>query len=187
MRDLEIRGAGNLLGVQQSGHIAAVGYEHYCQLLEAAVRRLKQLPPKFSVDVEIDLPGSAYLPDEYVSDIRLKIDLYRRLRSAATYDELAEFRRELQDRFGPLPPAARRITELAELKLDAAIWQIKSIHVEGENVVFRYTGRPRAEQLARRQPGLRLVDETSLYLKAPQEVGDPAAILAAVKSVLRPD
>ena len=61
MRDLEIRGAGNLLGTQQSGHIAAVGYELYCQLLEAAVRRMKQLPPKLQIDVNIDLPGEAYI------------------------------------------------------------------------------------------------------------------------------
>ena len=79
MRDLEIRGAGNLLGTQQSGHIAAVGYELYCQLLENAVRQLKQMPPKLSIDVDIALPGEAYLPADYVPDMRLKIDLYRRL------------------------------------------------------------------------------------------------------------
>src|ERR1700735_628165 len=65
MRDLEIRGAGNILGTQQSGHIAVVGYELYCELLEQAVRRLKKLPPKESVDVEVDLPGEAYLPRTY--------------------------------------------------------------------------------------------------------------------------
>ena len=62
MRDLELRGAGNILGTQQSGHIATVGYELYCELLEQAVRKLKQLPPKVTVDVNIDLPGEAYLP-----------------------------------------------------------------------------------------------------------------------------
>src|SRR5688572_19796673 len=77
MRDLEIRGAGNLLGVQQSGHIAAVGYELYCQLLENAVRQAQALSPKLSIDVDIDLPGAAHLPTDYVPDMRLKIDLYR--------------------------------------------------------------------------------------------------------------
>ena len=79
MRDLEFRGAGNVLGNEQSGHIAAVGYELYCQLLDAAVRRLKQLPPQQSIDVTIDLPGQAFFPRGYVDDLRMKIDLYRRL------------------------------------------------------------------------------------------------------------
>ncbi len=79
MRDLEIRGAGNILGTQQSGHIATVGYELYCELLEQAVRRLKKLPPKETIDVHIDLPGEAYIPRSYVPDMRMKIDLYRRL------------------------------------------------------------------------------------------------------------
>ena len=78
MRDLEIRGAGNLLGTEQSGHIAAIGYEMYCELLESAVRKLQRLPPKLTIDVTIDLPGEAYLPQQYVPDMRLKIDLYRR-------------------------------------------------------------------------------------------------------------
>ena len=85
MRDLEIRGAGNLLGTQQSGHIAAVGYELYCQLLENAVRTLQQMPPKVRLDVDIDLPGEAFLPDDYVPDMRLKIDLYRRLTRVSRY------------------------------------------------------------------------------------------------------
>ena len=101
MRDLEIRGAGNILGTQQSGHIATVGYELYCQLLEAAVRRLRNLPPKMEIDVTIDLPGEAYLPRDYVPDLRAKIDIYRRL--ARTFDEggLLEIHQELRDRFGP--------------------------------------------------------------------------------------
>src|SRR6185503_12443442 len=82
MRDLEIRGAGNLLGTEQSGHIAAVGYELYCQLLENAVRSLQKLPQQLSLDVEIDLPLPAYLPADYVDDMRSKIDLYRRMSRA---------------------------------------------------------------------------------------------------------
>ena len=79
MRDLEIRGAGNLLGTEQSGHIATVGYELYCQLLEAAVRNLRRMPAPVSIDVDIDLPIEAYLPDEFVTDSRQKVDVYRRL------------------------------------------------------------------------------------------------------------
>ena len=100
MRDLEIRGAGNLLGTQQSGHIATIGYELYCQILERAVRRLKHLPAKISIHVEVDLPVAAFLPDDYVPDRRQKIDLYRRLARLERFDQVEELRSELRDRFG---------------------------------------------------------------------------------------
>ena len=79
MRDLEIRGAGNILGTQQSGHIAAVGYEMYCQLLENAVRDLKRQPLRTPLDVTVDLPWTAYLPRDYVAGQRQRIEVYRRL------------------------------------------------------------------------------------------------------------
>lgn len=185
MRDLEIRGAGNLLGLQQSGHIATVGYELYCQLLETAVRRLKHLPPRLAIEVDIDLPGAAFLPDHYVPDMRAKIDLYRRLRRAESYNELKDFRTELRDRFGPLPQQVARLVELAELRLVAAIWQITGIRLDGSSLVFYYTDRQRAEQLSRRQPRLRVVDERSIYLKLPPVAGDDRRLLALVKSLLR--
>jgi transcription-repair coupling factor (superfamily II helicase) len=187
MRDLEIRGAGNLLGMQQSGHIAAVGYEFYCELLESAVRSLKQLPRKLSIDVDLELPGAAYLPDEYVPDIRLKIDLYRRLRRVATYGDLDGFREELLDRFGKPPAPAERMIELAELRLDAAVWQIEAVVIEEEHLVFTYTDRPRIEQLAKSYAGpLRIVDHKHAYLKVPEGIDNPGAFLAAAKSVLQP-
>jgi len=92
MRDLEIRGAGNILGTQQSGHIAMVGYELYCELLEQAVRRLKHMPPKQAIDVRVDLPGEAYIPRTYVPDVRMKIDLYRRLARATDGQELVDLK-----------------------------------------------------------------------------------------------
>ena len=187
MRDLEIRGAGNLLGTQQSGHIAAVGYELYCQLLEAAVRRLKQLPPIVSLDVHINLPGEALFPAEYVPDMRAKIDLYRRLVQVASIDQLSEFRQELLDRFGVPPAPVERLLELAELRIDAAIWQISAIYIEGEYLVLRYENRGRIEQLARLSGGrLRIVDKKNAYLPAEQEVADADKILRRAKSVLRP-
>ena len=100
MRDLEIRGAGNILGTQQSGHIAVVGYELYCSLLEQAVHNLKRQPLKQPIEVEIDLPGEGHIPRSYVPDMRLKIDLYRRLARIAGAEELRDLRCELQDRFG---------------------------------------------------------------------------------------
>ncbi len=187
MRDLEIRGAGNLLGTQQSGHIAAVGYELYCELLEAAVRQLKHLPPPMTADVHVNLPGVAYFPANYVPDLRFKIDLYRRLVRVNSADQLTEFRQELLDRFGPPPPPVLRLLELAELRLDAAVWQISAIYVEDQYLVFRFTDRRRIEQLSRLgRNRLRIVDSANAYLPAEQQVSDPQQILDLAKSVLRP-
>src|SRR5262245_36449537 len=187
MRDLEIRGAGNLLGTQQSGHIAAVGYELYCQLLENAVHILQKRPPKVRLEVEIALPGDAYLPPDYVSDLRLKIDLYRRLSRVSRYDELEDFRSELVDRFCEPPRPVERLLDLTELKMDASLWHISTILVEGDFVVFRYDDCPRIEQLVRQQPGkLRLVDEHSVYLPLPPGLTDKDRIWRIVKAVLRP-
>jgi transcription-repair coupling factor (superfamily II helicase) len=187
MRDLEIRGAGNLLGTQQSGHIAAVGYELYCQLLETAVRELKKLPPRLSLDVDIDLPGEAYLPPDYIDDMRLKIDLYRRLARVNHVDQIADFRNELRDRFGAPPDPVERMLALAELKLDAAVWQIAGIHVEDFYLVFEYTQASRIKQLAKLTQGaLRVVDGRSAYYTLAARNMPPDAIIAAAKSVLRP-
>src|SRR6185503_9135587 len=187
MRDLEIRGAGNLLGTQQSGHIATVGYELYCQLLENAVRTLQKMAPRLSLDVDINLPDDAFLPADYVDDMRLKIDLYRRLTRVSTFDELSDFRSELVDRFGEPPPPTVRLLELAELKMEAVTWSITAIFIEQQYVVFRYSDRRRIEQLARHYKGnVRVVDDKSAYLPIPKGLTKPAEILKQVKSVLRP-
>ncbi|WP_246112446.1 transcription-repair coupling factor [Allorhodopirellula solitaria] len=165
MRDLEIRGAGNLLGSQQSGHIAAVGYELYCQLLEDAVRQAKKLPPKLSADVDIDLPIEAYLPDEYVPDLRHKIDLYRRMTRINHAQEITQLREELMDRFGPLPDAAMRMTQLCELRLDAAAWGIQSIAHNDRFIVLQYANKRRLEELVRKASvPVRIVDSRKAYV-----------------------
>ena len=187
MRDLEIRGAGNLLGTQQSGHIAAVGYELYCQLLESAVRHLQKKPPKISLDVDIDLPGEAFLPDDYVPDMRLKIDLYRRMSRVENYDQVSDLRIELRDRFGPLPAPVEHLLALTELKMDAAVWQVNGIFVEDRFVVFKYANPGRIEQLAKlHKKALRVVDGQSAYWPLPQLQMHGAALLALAKKVLRP-
>ncbi|MDP6556533.1 MAG: transcription-repair coupling factor [Pirellulaceae bacterium] len=187
MRDLEIRGAGNLLGTQQSGHIAAVGYEFYCQLLENAVRTIKKLPGNLSVEVDIDLPGAAYIPDEYVPDLRLKIDLYRRLRRISAFDDLDELRAELTDRFGKQPAEVERMLELVELRMNASIWQIQAISTEDEYLVFTYRDRGRIEQLAKALGRkMRIVDSVAAYLKVPTGPKHPNDFFRVAKSVLRP-
>ena len=186
MRDLEIRGAGNILGTQQSGHIALVGYELYCQLLEEAVRHLQRLPPRTTIEVDIDLPGEAYIPRSYVPGMREKIDLYRRLTRVSGEEELRDFVTELEDRFGPLPPVAKRLIALAELRVAACRWQIRSIRLEDRYAVFGYASQPLMQQLAGRSAGeLRVADEHSAYLVLGQEVRTPDQILDGVKVLLQ--
>ncbi len=188
MRDLEIRGAGNILGTQQSGHIATVGYELYCQLLEQAVGQLERLPPKPSIDVDLNLPVEAYIPPSYVPDMRLKIDLYRRLARVSSRSELDDFQAELVDRFGSPPPLVKRLISLVETRIAAHAWQVDSIHLEDHYAVLTYTSAPRIRQLADRSGGrLRVVDGRSAYLPLDKRVTQSEAILRELKSLLQPE
>jgi len=187
MRDLELRGAGNLLGSQQSGHIATVGYELYCALLERAVRQLKNMPPAETVDVSVDLPVGAYFPRQYVPDMRTKIDLYRRLGRIASIAELDDLRAELADRFGPVPAAVEQLMRLQQLRIWAHGWQINAIHQEGRYAVLGYADRQKIAELAD-QSGveLRIADGKSAYLPLSKQLSDIEQILAVVESLLRP-
>ncbi|WP_173401935.1 transcription-repair coupling factor [Rhodopirellula baltica] len=176
MRDLEIRGAGNLLGSQQSGHIAAVGYEMYCQLLEDAVRQAQKLPPKLSADVDIDLPIEAYLPEDYVPNLRHKIDLYRRMTRIEKAADVKAIREELEDRFGSPPPPAIRMLELCELRLDAASWGLVSLTTNDRFIVLQYSNRSRMNQLAKNSSiPIRIVDHEKAYIPIKDyDMSDPA-------------
>lgn len=189
MRDLEIRGAGNLLGTQQSGFIAAVGYELYCQLLEDAVRQAQNLPPRLTTDVDVDLPLAAYLPADYVPDMRHKIDLYRRIAKLDQYPLIDEVRSEMIDRFGPPPRCAERLLEVAELRLDAAIWQINAVIAERSFMVLKYGSRDRIEALRRSSPvPVRIVDEAKAYIPIDDHITGEAGgddWLELCKTVLR--
>ncbi|MGL6225736.1 MAG: transcription-repair coupling factor [Thermoguttaceae bacterium] len=133
MRDLEIRGAGNILGTQQSGHIATVGYEMYCQFLEGAVRTLKQMPQKTVIDVELELPGKALIPKSYIPDQRSKIDLYRRMMRIMDETQLQEIRAEIQDRFGRPPKEVLRLLEQAQIRIAAHHFRIRHLRLESVN------------------------------------------------------
>jgi transcription-repair coupling factor (superfamily II helicase) len=179
MRDLEIRGAGNLLGTQQSGHIAAVGYELYCQLLDQAVRQMTKSPLKLSLDVDIQLPVEAYLPPEYIQDMRHKIDVYRRISRLQDIQAISQMRQELEDRFGQIPRTVERLLEIAQLKMDATLWSIKSIDVQNHFLCFTYSDHRRISQLAQKHAGqLRLVERDmqafwSLAQPTPNQPGEP--------------
>jgi transcription-repair coupling factor (superfamily II helicase) len=179
MRDLEIRGAGNLLGTQQSGHIAAVGYELYCQLLDQAVRQMTKSPLKLSLDVDIQLPVEAYLPPAYIQDMRHKIDVYRRISRLQDIQSISQMRQELEDRFGQIPRPVERLLEIAQLRMDATLWSIKAIDVQNHFLCFTYSDHRRISQLATKHAGkLRLVERDmqafwSLADAASNEPGEP--------------
>ena len=116
MRDLEIRGAGNLLGRDQSGHVAAVGYDLYVQLVAEAVAEARgQIPPEL-VSVSIDLPGDAHLPEGYVAAEDARLEAYRRLAATTTEEEVLDLGEEWRDRYGPLPEAAQGLLDLGLMR-----------------------------------------------------------------------
>ncbi len=153
MRDLEIRGAGNLLGPQQSGHIAAVGYDLFCKLLAEAVRRVrgeKALHPEPAY-LAIDLPGG--IPDDYVSDRREKFRLFRRIASLEAEADLDELGRELEDRFGPRPELVGRLLLAHQVRLRAGGWG--AVRIEGAErpgVILKAGADPGALEPLRRSP-----------------------------------
>ncbi|MFM7871213.1 MAG: TRCF domain-containing protein, partial [Actinomycetota bacterium] len=107
MRDLEIRGAGNLLGQSQSGHIAAVGYDLYCQMVTEAVGEMKGEPQREPSEIRIDVPANAFLPQDYVAKEELRLEAYRRLTLVTTEGEVDDIANEWSDRYGPIPEPAQ--------------------------------------------------------------------------------
>jgi transcription-repair coupling factor (superfamily II helicase) len=116
LRDLEIRGTGNILGSEQHGHITAVGYDMYCKLLEEAVQKLKGEEIEETVETRINLPIEAYLPDEYVPDSRQKVALYKKIAALETVVDRKELEEEMVDRYGKIPEPVEMLLEIADLK-----------------------------------------------------------------------
>ena len=137
MRDLEIRGAGNLLGAEQSGHITAVGFELYCQLLKQSVGALKgeKVKPRVEVRIALDFLGDASaLPENYVTEPHHRIEIYRKLAQATDKPALENLAKELRDRFGSLPPAAEMLLQIGELKILASEKAVTAIEVEEDKL-----------------------------------------------------
>ncbi|WP_419916370.1 transcription-repair coupling factor [Candidatus Poriferisodalis sp.] len=118
MRDLQLRGAGNLLSGVQSGHIAAVGYDLYCELVSEAVASLNGETPAQSAEIVIDLPLAAHLPDDYVADATGRLEAYRRLGAVTELVEVADIEAEWIDRYGPVPDAAQTLLHIALLRTE---------------------------------------------------------------------
>jgi transcription-repair coupling factor (superfamily II helicase) len=175
MRDLEIRGAGDLLGPQQSGHIATVGYETYKELLAEAVAEVKGEPlptqklPDFHVAVD------ARIPDEYIQDLGQKMALYRRIASVRLEAALDDLLEEIKDRFGPVPGSVRRLIDVMRVRIRAAEIGMSEIAATDKGVVVSFTS---AEMLTSRHQGLlRRAYGTSFSV----EWGEPTRVALPVR------
>jgi len=138
MRDLELRGAGNLLGVGQSGHIAAVGYDLYCQLVSEKVAELKGETPKQALEVELDLLRQSHLPSDYISHEATRLEAYRNVAAVRTEAEADDLAAQWRDRFGELPPEALALLDVARLRAECFKHEISKVKVRRN---------PRARQL----------------------------------------
>ncbi|MDD4496183.1 MAG: transcription-repair coupling factor, partial [Eubacteriales bacterium] len=141
MRDLEIRGAGNILGPEQHGHIATVGYDTYCRLLDDAVRQLKGEPEKqVETEISIDLNISAYIDNSYIRNEGLKIEMYKKIASIENEDDAADIKDELLDRYGDIPAETQNLIEVAYIKAIARSLGIISTSQKGGVVLFGLRG-----------------------------------------------
>jgi transcription-repair coupling factor (superfamily II helicase) len=147
MKDLEIRGAGNLLGVKQSGHIAALGFDLYCQLLAEAVEELKAkqtgearehvIASEAKQSPSISLPLDAHIPEEYVPNLNTRLSLYHRLARMEHIEELEDMTREFKDRFGPLPQPVDNLVYIMKIKVLAAGAEVNSVSTQGRQIVIK--------------------------------------------------
>jgi transcription-repair coupling factor (superfamily II helicase) len=149
--DLEIRGAGNLLGAEQSGHIEAIGFELYNRLLERSIRELRGLSDgeeAEKLEAVINLKLDLHIPEDYIPDAGGRMRVYRRVAGASGEEELAALEDELRDVFGPPPPSVRALLRFAGLKLLTAELRIEKIEREGNNLAVKFTTGARVDPTA---------------------------------------
>jgi transcription-repair coupling factor (superfamily II helicase) len=191
--DLEIRGAGELLGDEQSGQIHEVGFSLYMELLERAVQALKagrtpELDRPLSHGAEIDLGLPALLPSDYLPDVHARLVMYKRIASAASASELKELKVEMIDRFGLLPDPARNLLEITELKLKVQPYGIRKIEAGTTSGRVLFEERPEIDpgrliQLIQQRPKEFKLDGND-RLRFYREMSDPARRLRDVSEVI---
>ena len=194
MRDLEIRGAGNILGAEQSGHIASVGYEMYCQLLEREVHELKNERPRASAggaSVEIGMRG--YLPKAYIpSDVR-RLEAYRRAASASSGADVDKLESDLHDAYGEPTPSAERLLRLTRLRAAAATLGVRSITLRDQDVVLRAEDASRVEAALRgvqgsvRTPRHASDELAQVYFRPPAAYLEPDSLVRVLLKRLDAD
>jgi transcription-repair coupling factor (superfamily II helicase) len=177
-RDLEIRGAGNLLGAEQSGHIAAVGFDLYLKMIQEAVDRLRGTEPEPPVEPSLTLPVSAFLPETYIADAYHRLAFYKRLASADSPDALTALDTELTDRFGPPPEPARRLFQVMEIRRLARSLAVAKVEAGDRRIVIAASPRSplpsdAVDALLRAYPrDIRFLSEHTLMVTHPLEAWD---------------
>jgi transcription-repair coupling factor (superfamily II helicase) len=193
LKDLEIRGAGNALGVEQSGQIAEIGYDLYCRLLETTVRQLQGQPvPEEELEVNLQLRGAAYLPETYIEDEKAVLEVYRRLDAARTDGDVDALRAEVQDRFGPLPEPAARVFFEAPLRRLARRARVPYAGIEREEqrliLKLHEWNLKAADHALRGLPqarDVRIPDEETLSFRLSlKALNDEAALRAEIRLLL---
>jgi transcription-repair coupling factor (superfamily II helicase) len=191
MRDLEIRGAGNLLGPEQSGHIAAVGYEMYCQLLEEAVDGLQNRQRLRTADVRVAIGLDGWIPRGYIPSDRRRLDAYRRAAVVETAEDAERLRADLASAYGEPPEPVERLLQVAELRALAAGAGIRSIEVHAPDMVIRCQASPPVHQaLAGMQGSVRDVGGVGpdglreVYVRPPRAFLEPASLAAVLRKRL---
>ena len=163
MRDLEIRGAGNLLGEAQSGHMEAVGYDLYCKMLNEAVLRLKGGEVEESFNTSIDLNIDAYIPESYIRNEYQKLDIYKRIAAIENEEELDDMTEELIDRFGDIPKKVQQLLHIAALKALAHSAYVTAVEQKGDSI--RFTMYERAKIDPQKIPALLAAYRNSLVFR----------------------
>jgi len=183
--DLELRGAGNLLGREQHGHIAAIGFDLYCQMLERAVAQAKGEEPAADVRTTLSLGLDVRIPQEYIASENLRLRTYKRISTVASETEKEDLRRELEDRFGPPPTSVQDLLEYAVLKSLCERLKIAAVERQGQRVTMRFHPETPLEPsrlvaLIRSRTGIRLDPSGVLWLELQR--GEP--VLPALRNVL---
>lgn len=189
MRDLEIRGAGNLLGAQQHGHIEAVGYDMYCRLLDAAVKKLKRERSVLPDEVDLSLDFEAFLPSDWILDPKVKLEAYRKLGRAARDDDFRLVVEELSDRFGRLPAMAIDFVDICRIRALAERLRLKRVaSSKGRGILLRPEDlRDLRRRLAVTRVEHRVIGNKDVLLVHPARFERPCEALGLLEKALLPN
>ncbi|MEX2216147.1 MAG: transcription-repair coupling factor, partial [Phycisphaeraceae bacterium] len=185
MRDLEIRGAGNLLGAEQSGHIAAVGYQMYCHLLEQEAYKLRDEKVIMPVRTHIELPVAGRITPGYIPSQKHRMDAYRKLSRAASMQELDVVTQAFYEAYGKPPAAVQTLIDLTEIRIGASTLEIDSLKLDGPDVIIRTKVPQKLDAVMKGAPGrVSLIDATTVYFRPPQNYLEPETLLAVLRKLL---
>lgn len=198
LRDLEIRGAGNILGPEQSGHINTVGYELFCRLLADAVKRLKNEPVEKEPLAVIDLGFSTCIPRNYIPSDSQRMNVYRQIAAAGTTEDLARLTEQLADMFGPICREVQGLIDFSEIRILASAHNIRSITTSDKDIVFAFQ-RDRTENTAELFAGslhlhqgcggqagiIRIPDAATVHVRLEEKYFEPETLLAILRKILR--